>query len=115
MQVYDWNGIPKEQINPLFVRQAIHSETMTVARLHLSQGCSVPMHSHHNEQISMVERGAIRFVLNGVERVIRGGEVIQIPANAPHSADVLEDTVVVDLFSPPRQDWIAGDDAYLRK
>ena len=115
MKVYEWNQIPTEQMNPLFSRRVIHSETMTVARLRLLKGCMVPMHTHHNEQISMVDEGAIKFVLDGVERVIRAGEVLQIPAHLPHSAEVMEDCVVTDLFSPPREDWIRGDDAYLRK
>ena len=88
---------------------------MTVARLDIRKGCSVPEHSHHNEQISMIERGSMRFVLGGVEKIVRAGEVLQIPPHVPHSAEALEDCIAVDLFSPPREDWIRGDDAYLRK
>ena len=115
MQLYEWNTIQKEQLNPLFTRQVIHGDTMTVARIHLRKGCSVPEHSHHNEQISMIEQGAIRFVLGGVEKIVRAGEVLRIPPHLPHSAEAIEDCVAVDLFSPPREDWIRGDDAYLRK
>jgi quercetin dioxygenase-like cupin family protein len=115
MQLYEWNQVKKEQMNPLFVRQVIHGKTMTVARLDIRKGCSVPEHSHHNEQISMIERGSMRFVLAGVEKIVKAGEVLQIPANVPHSAEALEDCIAVDLFSPPREDWIHGDDAYLRK
>ena len=98
-----------------FARQVIHSDNMTVARVYLRKGCSVPEHSHHNEQISMMERGALKFVMGGVERVLRAGEVLRIPPHVPHSAEALEDCVAMDLFSPPREDWIRGDDAYLRK
>ncbi|HXA64002.1 MAG TPA: cupin domain-containing protein [Bryobacteraceae bacterium] len=115
MQLYEWDNVKKEQMNPLFMRQVIHGKTMTVARLNVRKGCSVPEHSHHNEQISMVEKGSMRFVLGGVEQVVRAGEVLQIPPHVPHSAEALEDCSVVDLFSPPREDWIRGDDAYLRK
>jgi quercetin dioxygenase-like cupin family protein len=102
-------------MNPLFIRQVIHGKTMTVARLDIRKGCSVPVHSHHNEQISMIEQGAMRFMLDGVERIVKAGEVLHIPANVPHSAEAIEDCIAVDLFSPPREDWIRGDDAYLRK
>ena len=115
MQVYNWAGIEKEQMSPLFARQVIHGENLTVARVYLRKGCAVPEHSHVNEQISMVEQGAIKFVMGGVERVLRAGEVLRIPPNVPHSAEAIEDCVATDLFSPCREDWIRGDDAYLRK
>jgi quercetin dioxygenase-like cupin family protein len=115
MQVYDWNEVEKEQMSPVLVRQVIHGDHITVARLHLRKGCSVPEHSHHNEQISMIEQGALKFVIGGVEKVVKAGEVMRIPPHVPHSAEALEDSVAVDLFSPIREDWIRGDDAYLRE
>ena len=115
MQVYEWNIVEKEQLNPVCARQVIHAETLTVARLYMSKGCTVPLHSHHNEQLSMVEQGALKFVLGGKEIVVKAGEVLQIPPHLPHSAEALEDSIAMDLFSPVREDWIRGDDAYLRK
>jgi quercetin dioxygenase-like cupin family protein len=115
MQLYEWNRVEKEQLNPSFARQVIHGETMTVARVYLKKGCQVPEHSHHNEQISMLEQGTLRFVIGGVEKVVKAGEVLRIPPHVPHSAEALEDSIAVDLFSPIREDWIRGDDAYLRK
>jgi quercetin dioxygenase-like cupin family protein len=115
MQVYEWDSVEKEQLNPVCARQVIHAETLTVARLYLSKGCRVPTHSHHNEQISMIEKGALKFVLDGKDVVVKAGEVLQIPPHVPHSAEALEDSIAVDLFSPVREDWIRGDDAYLRK
>jgi len=115
MQIHDWNRIDKEQLNPKVIRQVIHTETMTIARLSLKQGCFVPEHSHHNEQVSMVEQGALRFVLAGNETIVKAGEMLQIPPHVPHSAEALEDSIAVDLFSPCREDWKRGDDAYLRK
>ena len=114
MRVYDWNGVETEQMNATLRRQAIHGEAMTVARLQLSKGCKVPEHSHHNEQISMLEKGKLRFVINGQEVLVGAGETLHIPANVPHSAEALEDSIAIDLFSPPRDDWQRGDDAYLR-
>ena len=115
MQIYEWNKVEKEQMSPTFARQVIHSDTMTVARVHLRKGCSVPEHSHHNEQISMMEQGSVKFVIDGQEKVLRAGQMLRIPAHMPHSAEALEDSIAVDLFSPPREDWIRGDDSYLRK
>ena len=115
MQRYDWNRIEKEQMSPVLVRQVIHGENITVARLNLRKGGSVPEHSHHNEQISMIEQGTVKFVIGGVEQLAKAGQVMRIPPHVPHSAQALEDSVAVDLFSPIREDWIRGDDAYLRK
>jgi len=115
MQIYEWNRVEKEQMSPTLARQVIHSDTMTVARVYLRKGCSVPEHSHHNEQISMMEQGSLKFVIAGQEKVLQAGQVLRIPPHVPHSAEALEDSVAVDLFSPPREDWIRGDDSYLRK
>jgi quercetin dioxygenase-like cupin family protein len=115
MQTYNWDTVTKEKMNPLLVRQVIHSEKMTVARLEMSKGCLVPEHSHHNEQISTIAQGRVRFVLGGKEVVVGAGQVLRIPPHVPHSAEALEDAIGVDLFTPPREDWIRGDDAYMRK
>lgn len=104
--IYRWNEVAKVQIDPLATRQAIHGAAMTVARFEISRGGGVPVHSHPNEQISMVQQGRVKFVLNGIESILGAGETVHIPANAPHSAEALEDAIVIDLFSPPREDWI---------
>jgi quercetin dioxygenase-like cupin family protein len=114
MKQYDWSSIPKEQLSPVFARQVIHSEAMTVAKVYLKGGSAVPEHKHPNEQISMILEGAMRFYYDGKIITLRAGDVLQIPPNLPHAADAIEDTVAIDLFSPPRQDWISGDDSYLR-
>ena len=111
---YEWCEVPEEQLNPLVTRQMIHSETMTIARIVLRKGAAVPEHSHANEQISTVESGSAKFVLAGVATIVRAGETMHIPALVPHSVEALEDSVAVDVFSPRREDWIRGDDAYLR-
>jgi len=115
MQTYRWDQIDAERMNALVSRQVIHSDTMTLARIELKKGASVPEHSHHNEQVSMVERGSVRFVLAGVETIVKPGDILRIPSNVPHSAEALEDSIAVDLFSPRREDWIRGDDSYLRR
>jgi quercetin dioxygenase-like cupin family protein len=114
MTVHDWSRIPIEPLSAGLSRQCIHTSRLTVARISLAAGSAVPEHRHENEQLSTIERGALRFVVAGQEVVVRAGEALEIPPNVPHSAVALEDTVAVDVFSPLRQDWIRGDDAYLR-
>ena len=115
MKLHRWNQIPMEQLNPSFARQALHTERMTIAYLHLKRGGVVPEHHHENEQVSMVLEGKLKFLAAGEEYVIGAGEVLQIPGNLPHRVEVLEDSVVFDLFAPVRADWLSGNDAYLRQ
>lgn len=113
---HDWNDIPLETLNPLVKRQALHSNNMTIAHLHLTRGAVVPMHSHDNEQVTYLREGRLRFDFEGHQSVIlEAGRMMVIPGGVPHSVEALEDCLALDLFSPARQDWIAGDDAYLRR
>jgi len=115
MELYNWEQIPDEQLNPQLVRKVVHTEHMTIARLRIQKGSVVPEHAHINEQVANVEKGALLFKLGGKEVKVGAGESLVIPPSVPHSAEALEDTVVTDLFSPRREDWIKGDDAYLRR
>ena len=114
IKVQCWNDVTREEMNDLIARQVLHGDRITLARLELRQGAFVPMHSHENEQISMITAGALRFCLDGTEIVVRTGEMLRIPGGVPHSVLAEEDTVAVDIFAPVREDWIRGDDAYLR-
>jgi quercetin dioxygenase-like cupin family protein len=107
--------MPAEHLNPLLERQFVAGEKSMLARLILRKGCIVPLHSHENEQITYILEGALKFSLQGKEIIVRAGEILVIPSNVPHSAEALEDTVDLDVFCPPRADWISGTDAYLRK
>ncbi len=108
--------IPIEHLNPLIERQFVHGEQAMLARLLLRKGCIVPEHRHPNEQITYILEGALRFTLNGDEVVtVHSGEMLVIPSNVKHSAEALVDTIDLDVFAPPRADWIEGSDAYLRK
>jgi quercetin dioxygenase-like cupin family protein len=111
--------IPVEHLNPLLDRQIISGEKGMLAKIVLRKGCIVPLHQHENEQITWIIEGALRFTLHEGdatrERTVRAGEVLVIPSNVPHTAEAVEDTVDVDIFSPPRADWLAGTDAYLRR
>lgn len=107
--------MPVEHLNPLIDRQFVAGEKSMLARLILRKGCIVPLHSHENEQITYILEGALKFSLQEKEVVVRAGEILVIPSSVPHSAEALEDTVDLDVFCPPRADWISGTDAYLRK
>lgn len=117
-QLHRWDDIPLENLNPLLDRRLITGERMMVSQISLKKGCVVPKHHHDNEQISYVISGAIKFLLGedqDEEVIVRSGEVLVIPSNLPHCAIALEDTVDVDIFCPPRQDWLDGSDSYLRQ
>jgi quercetin dioxygenase-like cupin family protein len=112
---FKWNEIAIESLNPTIGRQMIVGTDVMVARILLKKGARVPLHSHHNEQVSYVLEGALNFLINGREFTVSAGEVLCIPPHMPHEAVALEDTVSVDIFNPPRQDWIDGTDSYLRQ
>jgi quercetin dioxygenase-like cupin family protein len=111
---YAWAAIPEERLSATAVRQAIHTVTMTLARLTLAKGAVVPVHSHPNEQVTTIESGTLKFTFPDREVIVTAGDMLQIPPHLPHGVETLEETVAIDLFSPPREDWIRGDDAYLR-
>jgi quercetin dioxygenase-like cupin family protein len=114
MTHYHWNEVTAEQVNPHITRKAIHSGSMTIARLELLKDAQVPEHSHHNEQITYILEGSLKFRIDGRDIVVNAGEVLCIPSHMPHGAEALADTVDLDVFTPPRADWIGGTDKYLR-
>ena len=114
---YRWDDMPKETVNPQFDRRLITGERMMITHVYLKEGAVVPKHSHDNEQITYILEGGLRFWLGEDESKVvdvMAGEVLHIPPNLPHKAEALEDTLDVDVFSPPRQDWLDGTDGYLR-
>jgi quercetin dioxygenase-like cupin family protein len=115
LQYVPWHRIPLEELNPLLQRQFIVGQEIMLARVLLKKGCVVPEHSHHNEQLTYILDGALKFWIDGKEIVVHAGEVLCIPANMPHKAEALEDTVDLDVFTPPRADWINKTDQYLRE
>jgi quercetin dioxygenase-like cupin family protein len=114
LQYIPWHTIPLEALNPLLQRQFIVGQEIMVARVLLKKGAIVPEHSHHNEQLTYILDGALKFWIDNKEITVRAGEVLCIPANMPHKAEALEDTVDLDVFTPPRADWINRSDQYLR-
>lgn len=109
-----WSTVELEELNPLLQRQLVVGGDIMVARVLLKKGCVVPLHSHHNEQVTYILDGALKFWIDGKEIVVNAGEVLTIPRNMPHKAEALMDTVDLDVFNPPRADWLNKADQYLR-
>lgn len=109
-----WTSIAVESLNPLLGLQYVVGQNIMLARVLLKKGCVVPEHSHPNEQITFILEGALKFWIDGKEIVVHSGEVLTIPPNMPHKAEALEDTVDMDVFNPPRADWMNKTNSYLR-
>jgi quercetin dioxygenase-like cupin family protein len=109
-----WSSVQLEDLNPLLQRQFVVGRNIMLARVLLKKGCIVPEHSHHNEQLTYILEGALKFWIDGKEIVVNAGEVLTIPPYMPHKAEALVDTVDLDVFNPPRTDWINKTDKYLR-
>jgi quercetin dioxygenase-like cupin family protein len=114
LQYLPWSAVELEDLNPLLRRQFVVGQNVMLARVLLKRGCIVPLHSHHNEQLTYILEGALKFWIDGKEIVVNAGEVLAIPAHMPHKAQALADTVDLDVFTPPREDWINKTDKYLR-
>ena len=114
MEVLRWDDEPLERLSDGIGRRMLNGEALTLAQITLAAGAVVPEHDHPNEQIATVVSGRLRFVVGGEQREVGPGESVLIPGGVPHRVEVLEDAVVLDVFAPRREDWIRGDDAYLR-
>lgn len=114
---FRWDALPVETVTTALGRKLVTGDRIMLAQVFLDRGCVVPRHSHENEQMTYILDGALRFWIGedeAEELVVRAGEVLHIPSGVPHKAEALEDTLDLDVFSPPRQDWLDGTDAYLR-
>jgi quercetin dioxygenase-like cupin family protein len=115
---FQWDRIPAERLKGTISRRLVTGERMMIAHVYFKKGDDVPRHLHENEQITYILEGALQFWFgehDERELTVRAGEVIVIPSNVPHRALALEDTLDVDIFSPPREDWLSGADTYLRR
>lgn len=116
-----WDRIPREAVTDAIARRVFTGDRMMLAHVYLDKGSIVPKHAHENEQLTWIVEGALRFWIGTEgeegyeERVVSAGEVMYIPSNVPHKAEALEDTFDVDVFSPPRQDWLDGTDSYFQE
>jgi quercetin dioxygenase-like cupin family protein len=114
MKIQTWDDIHEDALNPLAGRKALHGHDITVARFRFDKGNQVASHHHANDQITTVESGAVRMTVADETFVLKAGEMVHVPPNVPHGNVALEDTIIVEIFSPVREDWIKGDDSYLR-
>jgi len=115
---YRWDSMKKERVSDMLERRLITGDRMMLAHVYLKKGCIVPKHSHENEQLTYILEGALKFWIGedgAREMTVSAGEVLLIPSNVPHKAEALEETLDVDIFSPPRQDWLDKKDDYLRR
>ena len=110
-----WKNVEHEKLNDLIDREMVVGNKLMLARVFLKKGAHVPEHHHHNEQVTYILEGALKFAIDGKEIVVRAGEVLCIPSNMPHEAWALEDTLDLDVFDPPREDWLNKTDNYLRR
>ncbi len=110
-----WTDLPTKAITESIGRKYFTGDRVTVARFELKRGGVVPRHAHENEQVSCVLSGSLKFQFDEREVIVGAGEVMQIPGGIPHAVTVLEDTLVLDVFSPVRQDWIDGTDTYFTR
>ena len=109
-----WKDVEREKLNPLIDREMVVGNEVMLARVLMKKGAHVPLHHHHNEQVTYILEGALKFAIDGKEIVVRAGEVLCIPPNMPHEAWALEETIDLDVFNPPRADWLNKTDDYLR-
>jgi quercetin dioxygenase-like cupin family protein len=118
VRAFRWNEMEREAVTDGIERRIITGERVMLTHVYLKRGAVVPLHSHDNEQLTYILEGALRFWIGGDGSEVfdvRAGEVLHIPPNVPHKAEALEDTLDVDIFSPPRQDWLDKTDDYFRR
>jgi quercetin dioxygenase-like cupin family protein len=112
---FRWDDMPWEKVTDKLSRKLVTGDRMMLAQVWLDKGCIVPKHAHENEQLTYIVSGALHFWIGEDQKeevIVRAGEVLHIPSNVPHKAEALEDTLDVDIFSPPRQDWLNHTDTY---
>ena len=118
VSLFRWDDMKKERVSDMLDRRLITGDRIMLAHVYLKKGCIVPKHSHENEQFTYILEGALKFWIGEDQKqevIVRAGEVLVIPSNIPHKAEAIEETLDVDVFSPPRQDWLAKTDDYLRR
>ncbi|AKQ47498.1 hypothetical protein TH63_04915 [Rufibacter radiotolerans] len=114
IQKSSWEAVHTEELTDLLKRQVLFGEKTTLARFQGKDGAEVERHQHVNEENTWVLSGTLKYVFDDREVVVRTGEIILVPPDVPHSVILLEDTDFVTLFSPGREDWLQGQDQYLR-
>jgi quercetin dioxygenase-like cupin family protein len=115
MKPCTWNDINEDALGPLAGRRVLHGKNITVARFRFDRGNEVAMHRHVNDQVTMVQTGSLRMVVGGAEMVLQAGDMVHVGPDVQHGNVALEDSVVIEIFSPVREDWLKADDSHLRQ
>lgn len=106
--VTDWNTIPVEVIGEGIQRQMVVGQNIMICRLKIAPFVVTPEHSHVHEQMTLVMQGKAKFILGSEERIVSAGDVLHFPPNHWHGATMLdEEVVLIDIFSPIREDFLA--------
>lgn len=114
-KLVQFEKMPSEELSDKVSRQYVYGKEAMLARFVFKKGAIIPEHHHPSEQITYILKGSVKVTIEGKEIIVRAGEVLIIPPNVPHRFEALEDTIDLDVFSPPREDWIKGTDTYLKK
>jgi quercetin dioxygenase-like cupin family protein len=106
-RLYRWDEIALEKVTEMVSRKFVTGERETMAQIYLKRGAIVPRHAHASEQMTYVLQGALKLLVGEEEVTLREGEVLHIPSSVPHQVEALDDTFVLGVFSPIREDWKA--------
>jgi quercetin dioxygenase-like cupin family protein len=115
VRIHRWDEIALEKVTEVISRKIVTGEREMLSQIYLKRGALVPMHKHESEQFTYVMQGALRFLVDGEEAIVREGEVLVIPSWVEHQAEALDDTLTLDIFSPIRHDWLNGTDDYFHR
>lgn len=115
MRFYDLERMSDDEISDLYRRKMVFGESITVARVEVKQGAVTQPHTHQNEEVIIVLKGAWRFQMAGREETLRANQMLIIPPGVEHSAEAVEDTVAIDICTPTRIDWLTGEDRPLHE
>jgi quercetin dioxygenase-like cupin family protein len=100
-----WDELAQEKVTEMVSRKVIAGARQTMAQVWFKKGALVARHTHESEQVTYVLDGAVRCMVDGEDLVVRAGEVFVVPSGVPHQIEVLDDTLVIETYSPPRIDW----------
>jgi quercetin dioxygenase-like cupin family protein len=115
IQKASWNTVEKEKLSDLLSRRVLHGEKATLAQLSIKRGGGASHHSHPNEEYALIQSGTLKYTFDDHEVLLHAGDIFVVPANVPHAIQAVEDAELVYFFSPAREDWLRGEDQYLRK
>jgi len=115
VELIDFEKLPPEKLGDKITRRYVYGENAMLARFDFKKGAIIPKHEHPSEQITYILKGSVRVLVREKEYIVKAGQVLIIPPNTPHEFEALEDTIDLDVFSPPRKDWIEGTDNYLKR